>query len=361
MCMKAPFFSIIIPCCDVAEYVRDCFDSLIKQPFCEWEALVGIETSKDNTEEIVREYAAKDPRFKIFTGPRSGSCSASRNTGIDMATGDYVIFLDGDDTIADNSLQQIHNKIVERPGADIYPCAMPVIDEVHGGEPPLRDNYPADFTDELTGPKATLMIYEKNRDPCPMLQLSVFRRMHLVANDLKCLHGMKRQDSEFAPRALYLAKRVIPIHVPFYLYRIRANSVSMLAKKTDYFLKDYAAILKSLLAFHAAVSNEPGFDHRISAFWARHWLNWICYYWFAPRVIKGTPRSRRREALMPVFANGFDNFDCLCRAATRPRRVAALFVKLFVRSRMLAWLSDAFFLRIYSPLVGIRDGLSSAQ
>ena len=58
--------------------------------------------------------------------------------------------LDGDDTIAEGSLKQLHDKIAERPGADIYPCAMPVIDEVHGVELPLRDNYPPDFSGELT-------------------------------------------------------------------------------------------------------------------------------------------------------------------------------------------------------------------
>ena len=58
-----PFFSIIVPCCDVAPYLRECLDSVVKQPFSDWECLLGVEESKDDTEEIVREYAAKDPRF----------------------------------------------------------------------------------------------------------------------------------------------------------------------------------------------------------------------------------------------------------------------------------------------------------
>ena len=350
-----PFLSIVVPCCDVAQYLRECLDSVAGQPFADWECLLGVETSKDNTEEIAREYAAKDPRFKVFTGPRSGSCSASRNTGIDMAQGEYVMFLDGDDTIAENSLQQIHDKIAERPGADIYPCAMPVIDEVHGNEMPMRDNYPQDFSSELTGPEATLMIYSRRRDPCPMLQLSVFRREYLVENGLKCLHGMKRQDSEFAPRALYLAKRVIPIHVPFYLYRVRAGSVSTMAKRADYFLKDYAAILKSLFAFHAKVSAEPGFNRRISSYWARHWLTWIFYYWFSPRAMRGATRECRGEMLRRIFTDGFGDFDAIIPAASRPRRVASRFVKLFARRPALAWLADAFFRFVYNPLTMLRD------
>ncbi len=226
----SPFFSIIVPCCEVEPYVRECLDSVLDQPFTDWECLIGVEMSKDKTEEIVREYASRDARFKVFTGPRTGSCSASRNTGTDMATGEYVIFLDGDDTIAEGSLQRLHDEISARPGADLYPCAMRVYDDTTKKDLELRDNYPEGFDKELTGPEATLLIYTRLRAPCPMLQLTVFKRLHLVQNDLKCLHGLKRQDSEFAPRALYLAKRVIPLHEAFYIYRIRANSVSTLAK-----------------------------------------------------------------------------------------------------------------------------------
>lgn len=349
-----PFFSIIVPCCNVEPYLRECLDSVANQPFKDWECLLGVEESKDKTLEIAREYETKDPRFKVFTGPRSGSCSASRNTGIDMATGEYIIFLDGDDTIVEGSLQRLHDKIAAHPGADLYPCAMQVIDEVHDRNLPPRDNYPAGFSDELTGPKATLLIYSLRRDPCPMLQLSVFRRMHLVENNLKCLHGMKRQDSEFAPRALYLAKRVIPIHEPFYRYRLRSGSISMSAKKTDFFLKDYAAILKSLFAFHARISAEPGFDRRISACWARHWLMWIFFRWFSTRAIAGTSRKYRSEMLRKVFAEGFADFDALVKATTLPRRIAARFVKLFVRHPSFAWLADAFFRFAYNPLTGLR-------
>ena len=146
-----PFFSLIVPCCDVAPYVRACLDSVLNQSFSDWECLIGVETSKDQTEEIVRAYAAKDSRFKVFTGPRSGSCSASRNTGIDKAAGEYVIFLDGDDTVTEGSLQLLHDKIAERPGADLYPCAIQVHNDMTGLDEELRDNYPSDFKGEQIG------------------------------------------------------------------------------------------------------------------------------------------------------------------------------------------------------------------
>ena len=102
-----PFFSIIVPCCDVEPYVRECLGSVQKQPFADWELLAVVETSKDRTETAVREIAAGDPRVKVFAQPRSGSPAAPRNTALDHARGEYVIFLDGDDTLAEGSLQTL--------------------------------------------------------------------------------------------------------------------------------------------------------------------------------------------------------------------------------------------------------------
>ncbi len=116
-----PFFSIIVPCCDVEPYVRACFDSVLSQPFGDWELVAVVETSKDRTKEIVREYAAKDSRISVFTQPRSGSPAAPRNTALEHATGEYVIFLDSDDRIAEGSLLRLHDKIAARPGRNIVP------------------------------------------------------------------------------------------------------------------------------------------------------------------------------------------------------------------------------------------------
>jgi len=355
-----PFFSIIVPCCDVEPYVRECLDSVLKQGFQDWECLIGVETSKDGTEAVVREYAAKDPRFKVFTGPRSGSCSASRNTGIDMAQGEYIIFLDGDDTIVEGSLQRLHDKIAARPGADLYPCAIQVYDGIAGRNAELRDNYPADFAGELTGPEATVMTERSGKEVCPMLQLTVFRRQYLVDNDLKCIRSLRRQDSEFSPRALYLAKRVVPLHETFYVYRLQAASVSSSARGEGYFHGDWAIIIRSLLAFHARVAAEPGFDRRIGEIWGRKWTGWIFYFWFDPAKVAKIPRARRVETLQELFANGFGDFLALTKSMPRARRTAGWWVRAFVRHPALRGAAEMFF-RAYFLLAGARRSAGDAR
>ena len=348
-----PFFSIIVPCCDVEPFVRECLDSVLGQAFRDWECILGVETSGDKTEEIAREYVAGDSRFRMFTAPRSGSCSASRNTGTDMAQGEYVIFLDGDDTIAEGCLQRIHDKIAERPGADLYPCAIVVRNELTGRNDEIRDNYPEDFGDELSGIEATLMLERiwKHSFPCPMLQLTVFRRAFLVENGLKCIHGLRMQDSEFSPRALYLAKRVIPIHERFYIYRIRTGSVQTKAKGAGYFYRDLAIRLKSLMAFHAVQSRTPGFDRRIGKAWARRWTNTIFDKWFGKGFVREIPRQERLETLNAIFAEGFGDFDDLLRSASPARRLAAQLVKLFLLNPSLRGAAEKFFAWVYFPLL----------
>ena len=338
-----PFFSFIVPCCDVGPYVEECIQSILNQSFQDWECILGIETSKDRTKEIIREKTAGDPRFKIFTSPRTGSCSASRNTGIDMAEGEYIIFLDGDDTIADGCLERLHDKICANPGADLYPCAIVVNDEITGkGE--LRDNYRQDAPAEMSGIEATLYLERRlHGNFCPMLQLTVHRREFLVEHDLKCIRGLRHQDSEFSPRALYLAKRVVPIHEPFYLYRIRTGSVQTVAKGADYFMKDWAIITKSLLAFYDKVSREDGFDTRVVPCWIHQWISRMNYTWFSPKALKQIPRAKRAEWLEFIFEDGFDSHRRMLKSGSLPQRMAAWHVRLFVRHPSLRWAAENYF------------------
>ena len=345
-----PFFSFAIPCCDVEPYIEECLQSILNQSFQDWECILGIETSKDRTEEIIRKKTAGDPRFKIFTSPRTGSCSASRNTGIDMAQGEYIIFLDGDDTIADGCLERIHEKIMANPGADLYPCVIIANDEING-KSERRDNYGEDAPAEMTGVEASIYLEHRLHGVfCPMLQLTVHRREFLVEHDLKCIRGLRCQDSEFSPRALYLAKRVVPLHEPYYLYRIHPNSVQTRAKGVGYFMKDWAIITKSLLAFYDKVSREDGFDTRIVPCWNRQWISRMFYMWFSSKAQQEIPREKRMEWLDFIFENGFDSFDRMMKYGSLPQKIAAFHLRMFVKHPAMRWATELFF-RVYFTLV----------
>lgn len=101
--MSAPKFSIIIPVYNVAPYLRKCLDSVIGQAFTDWEAICVDDGSTDESGRIINGYAQKDQRIKVIHQKNAG-LSAARNSGMEAATGEWVCFLDGDDTLSSNWL-----------------------------------------------------------------------------------------------------------------------------------------------------------------------------------------------------------------------------------------------------------------
>lgn len=106
-------FSIIIPVYNVALYLRECLDSVLSQTFTDWEAICIDDGSTDESGAILDEYAAKDNRFRVFHQANAGVGEA-RNFGINKANGEYVIFLDGDDTIVLGCLVAFNNILINR-------------------------------------------------------------------------------------------------------------------------------------------------------------------------------------------------------------------------------------------------------
>ena len=97
-------FSIIIPVYNFEKYLRDCLDSVLAQSCQDWEAICVNDGSTDNSLEILKEYADKDVRFKVFSQTNQGQ-SAARNLAMSKAQGEYVLFLDSDDWWEPNALK----------------------------------------------------------------------------------------------------------------------------------------------------------------------------------------------------------------------------------------------------------------
>ena len=339
-----PFFTVAASCCNVAPYVRECLDSLVSQLFEDWECVVWAEESTDGTEAILREYAARDPRFSIHTGPRSGGVSASRNKGIEFARGEYILFLDGDDYLSPGCLRRIHDAIAAAPGADIYPCALREFDHDSGETLQTCDTFKALPSTGIPGREAILRL--NSSWPNPMLQLSVFRRAFLVEHGLECIPGIRSEDMEFFPRALYFARCVHPLPECHYQYRSRSDSICGQAKNSppDALYDDRAVVYRFLLAFFARVSEDPGFDPRIGTCWARAWIaTQIAYQWFFPPYFREVSRARRTDTLKKLFADGFDSFDRLCRFGDARTRIVGRWIEMFVRHPRLRGIVECLF------------------
>lgn len=107
-------FSIIIPAYNAENHIRKCLDSIKKQTFKDYELIVICDSCTDNTEQIAKEYGAITKKVNYHQDGQT------RNAGIDMAKGDWLLFLDDDDWwLHEFVLQQLSDKIDNDPGVDL--------------------------------------------------------------------------------------------------------------------------------------------------------------------------------------------------------------------------------------------------
>ncbi len=113
-----PKVSVIIPVYNAKDYLGRCLDSVINQTLKDIEIICINDCSKDNSLEILKEYSSKDKRIKLINHKTNKGESAARNTGLDNAKGEYIAFLDNDDTIDSNFYEKLYKKATET-NADI--------------------------------------------------------------------------------------------------------------------------------------------------------------------------------------------------------------------------------------------------
>lgn len=98
--------SVIVPIYNVEQYLSQCLDSIINQTYTNLEIILINDGSTDNSEKICNQYKLLDPRI-IVIHKTNGGLSDARNTGIKIATGDYISFVDADDFIDKNMYKKL--------------------------------------------------------------------------------------------------------------------------------------------------------------------------------------------------------------------------------------------------------------
>lgn len=107
--------SIIIPAYNVEKYIGRTLNSVVNQTFKNIEIIVINDGSEDNTHEIIEKYANIDSRIKVIQKENKG-VSSSRNEGIKYSTGDYLMFLDGDDWIENTAVEEMYSLLIDEDG-----------------------------------------------------------------------------------------------------------------------------------------------------------------------------------------------------------------------------------------------------
>ncbi|WP_431949241.1 bifunctional glycosyltransferase/CDP-glycerol:glycerophosphate glycerophosphotransferase [Actinacidiphila sp. bgisy167] len=114
-----PRFSVIVPVHRVQGYLRACLDSVLSQSLPDLEVIAVDDCSPDHSGRILDEYAARDSRVIALHHEENRGVGRARNTGAERATGDYLLFLDGDDTLAPGSLEAVAERLKQDGDPDI--------------------------------------------------------------------------------------------------------------------------------------------------------------------------------------------------------------------------------------------------
>ena len=98
--------SCIIPVYNTEKYLPRCIESVLAQTFVDWETLLIDDGSTDASGSICDEYAAKDERIRVFH-KENGGISSARNLGLNYAQGEWIFFVDSDDSLPKTSLESL--------------------------------------------------------------------------------------------------------------------------------------------------------------------------------------------------------------------------------------------------------------
>ncbi len=208
--------SIIIPVYNVEKYVEKCLRSCAEQdlPSVEYEIIVVNDGTKDNSLDIVERVAKDYSNIKIISQENAG-LSAARNKGLSIAKGEYIWFIDSDDWIEKNCLQKIISKCVDN---ELDILGISAANVINGK---IFRRFINEDTATLRGRDVLLSKY-----PQVCVPFSIYKRDFLINYNLKFYVGIFHEDSEFTPRAYYLAERVAYINDVCYFVNHTPNSIT---------------------------------------------------------------------------------------------------------------------------------------
>ncbi|WP_343338751.1 hypothetical protein TPELB_09620 [Terrisporobacter petrolearius] len=174
-----PLLSIIIPAFNIENYISRCLDSLINQAYKNIEIIVINDGSNDKTGEIIDEFVKKDKRIKVIHKKNEG-VSIARNTGIDIAKGEYIGFVDGDDSVDEDMFETLIKNAIKY-NADISHCGYKMVFPsrtdcyYNTGEVIVQDNYRG-LKDLLNAKKVEPGLWNK------VYKVSLFEDIRLNSN-----------------------------------------------------------------------------------------------------------------------------------------------------------------------------------
>lgn len=224
-----PAISIIMPVYGVEAYIARAIESVRRQTFTDWELLIVNDGTKDRSREIAAEYEKQDARIHIIDKPNGGLTSA-RLKGLEFAIGNYLSFIDSDDTLQPEYLEVLYSNI-QKYDADVCMCSY---NTVYGDKPTPQHLY---FTEETTILENDNIFVKYFLPQIPSakayaVSLPSFMWLRMFRKEVvkECMfvseRGVYKEDLAFSARISKELNRVVAINTPLYNYYVNDGSLT---------------------------------------------------------------------------------------------------------------------------------------
>lgn len=235
-----PEISIIVPVYRAEKYLNTCVDSILGQTYRDFELVLIEDGSPDQSGAICDEYAQKDERVRVIHQINQGQ-AAARNHALPMTQGKWLCYVDSDDAIHPQMLEQLHRAVVES-GAGISMCQF-----LEAPEKPADYDQPVEYASEvLTMDEKTLVaLHDRDAYPGWVACAKLIRRELVEGYPFHT--GRVFEDNEAVSRWLLPARTLAMLPGQLYFYRTNPESTT----KSQFSLKklDYLWALESMIGY----------------------------------------------------------------------------------------------------------------
>lgn len=212
-----PLISIIVPIYKVEDYLEKCIDSILSQSITKFELILIDDGSPDECGKICDSYASRDHRIKVVHKQNEG-LSAARNSGLDIAEGDYVGFVDSDDWIHDKMYETLLNLLIDN-NADIAQCEfIRTFDEEE-----TIDNSQRNTIETFNNIESLKNIYNKKAISTVVSWNKLYKRE--LFDHIRFPKGKIHEDEFTTHKLLYKSKKLVYTNKVLYFYRQTPNSI----------------------------------------------------------------------------------------------------------------------------------------
>lgn len=211
--------SIIVPVYKVEKELDRCVQSLLKQTYKNLEIILVDDGSPDRCPILCDQYAMEDERIRVIH-KKNGGLSDARNAGLNLATGEYVLYVDSDDYIELDSCERLISATSDGQ-VDIV-VGNAIMEKPDGNEKMIHSATPAGFIYSAKDFVEKAVCESQWYAPA---WLNMYRRKFLLDNELYFKKGIYFEDVQMLPRVFLPAKKITCIDGTFYHYIIRENSI----------------------------------------------------------------------------------------------------------------------------------------